>query len=297
MTHAAAGGIAARAGRTAARAARGGTGALVALPIYVVLGAFVGYPVALLAAESVVSPHGISFAAYARFLTTPYYRVTIVNTLLIATVATALATVLGTFLAFVFTFVPFRGRHLASNLLNLMIVFPTFLIAFALILVYGSSGFFNLAALALLRRPVLDFIYTWKGIVLADVIVFTPFVMQPVMASMRLVDRRVLEVAQTLGSTGLHTVWTVVLPMIRPGIFAGSSLCYLLALNEYGIVAFLGSTSAATLPLVIYGEALLNLNLSMSAAIAVMSSLLSVTLFALYRRLSRRPALHTERPR
>src|SRR5579883_3025848 len=271
MTHAAAGGIAARAGRTAARAARGGTGALVALPIYVVLGAFVGYPVALLAAESVVSPHGISFAPYATFL--------------------------GTFLAFVFTFVPFRGRHLASNLLNLMIVFPTFLIAFALILVYGSSGFFNLAALALLRRPVLDFIYTWKGIVLADVIVFTPFVMQPVMASMRLVDRRVLEVAQTLGSTGLHTVWTVVLPMIRPGIFAGSSLCYLLALNEYGIVAFLGSTSAATLPLVIYGEALLNLNLSMSAAIAVMSSLLSVTLFALYRRLSRRPALHTERPR
>src|SRR5579883_2523365 len=260
MTHAAAGGIAARAGRTAARAARGGTGALVALPIYVVLGAFVGYPVALLAAESVVSPHGISFAAYARFLTTPYYRVTIVNRLLIATVATALATVLGTFLAFVFTFVPFRGRHLASNLLNLMIVFPTFLIAFALILVYGSSGFFNLAALALLRRPVLDFIYTWKGFVLSDVIVFTPFV-------------------------------------IRPGIFAGSSLCYLLALNEYGIVAFLGSTSAATLPLVIYGEALLNLNLSMSAAIAVMSSLLSVTLFALYRRLSRRPALHTERPR
>jgi 2-aminoethylphosphonate transport system permease protein len=216
------------------------------------------------------------------------------NTVLIAVAATALATVLGTFFGFVFTFVPFRGRHLLSNLINLMIVFPTFLIAFAVILVYGSAGFFNLASLALLRHTVLDFVYTWKGIVLADVIVFTPFVMQPVMASMRLVDRRVLEVAQTLGSTGFHTVRTVLLPMARPGIFAGSSLCFLLALNEYGIVAFLGSTSVTTLPLMIYSEALMNLNLAMSATIAIVSSAVSIGLFAAYRRLSGRLALHGE---
>lgn len=256
------------------------------LPIYAVLAAFVGYPAVLLAAASVTGRHGISFATYAGFVTSPYYRAAMLNTVLIATVATALATVLGTFLAFVFTFVPFRGRHVLSNLINLMIVFPTFLIAFAVILVYGSSGFFNLASQALARRNVLDFVYTWKGIVLADVIVFTPFVMQPVMASMRLVDRRMLEVAQTLGSTGFHTVRTVLLPLARPGIFAGSSLCYLLALNEYGIVAFLGSTSVVTLPLMIYSEALMNLNLAMSATIAVISSAISVGLFAAYRRLS-----------
>jgi 2-aminoethylphosphonate transport system permease protein len=263
-----------------------------ALPVYAVLAAFVGLPALLLAAASVTGPHGLSLGSYARFLATGYYRTAILDTVFIATVATACATILGTFLAFVFTFVPFRGRYLLSSLINLMLVFPTFLIAFALILVYGSSGFFNLASAALLRRPVLDFIYTWKGIVLADVIVFTPFVMQPVMASMRLVDRRVLEVAQTLGSTGLYTIWTVLLPMIRPGIFAGSSLCYLLALNEYGIVAFLGSTSVITLPILVYSEALLNLNLSMSAAIAVVSSGISIALFVAYRRLSGRLGMH-----
>jgi 2-aminoethylphosphonate transport system permease protein len=256
------------------------------LPVYAVLAAFVGYPVVLLAAQSVTGAHGISLATYAAFATSPYYREAMRSTVLIATAVTAFATALGTFFAFVFTFVPFRGRHIFSNLINLMIVFPTFLIAFAVILVYGSSGFFNLASQALLRHSVLDFVYTWKGIVLADVIVFTPFVMQPVMASMRLVDRRVLEVAQTLGSTGFHTLWTVLLPMARPGIFAGSSLCFLLALNEYGIVAFLGSTSVTTLPLMVYSEALMNLNLTMSATIAVISSAMSVALFAAYRRLA-----------
>jgi 2-aminoethylphosphonate transport system permease protein len=256
------------------------------LPIYAVLVALVGYPAALLAAASITGGRGISLATYGSFLTSPYYRAAMFSTVFIATIATALATVLGTFLAFVFTFIPFRGRHLFSNLINLMIVFPTFLIAFALILVYGSSGFFNLASTAVLRHPVLDFVYTWKGVVLADVIVFTPFVMQPVMASMQLVDRRVLEVAQTLGSTGFHTVRTVLLPMIRPGIFAGSSICYLLALNEYGIVAFLGSTSVITLPIMVYSEALTNLNLTMAATIAVISSAISVALFAAYRRLS-----------
>jgi len=256
------------------------------LPIYAVLVALVGYPAVLLAAASITGAHGFSLATYRGFLTNPYYRVAIFNTVLIATTATALATVLGVFLAFVFTFAQFRGRHLFSNPVNLMIVFPTFLIAFALILVYGSSGFFNLASLALLRHPVLDFVYTWKGVVLADVIVFTPFVMQPVMASMQLVDRRVLEVAHTLGSTGFHTARTVLLPMIRPGIFAGSSLCYLLALNEYGIVAFLGSTSVITLPIMVYSEALTNLNLAMSATIAVISTAISLALFTAYRRLS-----------
>jgi 2-aminoethylphosphonate transport system permease protein len=271
--------------------------AAASLPIYAVLAAFVGYPAALLAAESVTSGHGLSFATYARFVATPYYRIAMLDTVLIATAATIAATVLGVFLAFVFTFVPFRGRHVFSNLINLMIVFPTFLIAFAVILVYGSSGFFNLAGRALLHRGVLDFVYTWKGIVLADAIVFTPFVMQPVLASMRLVDRRMMEVAQTLGSTGFHTVRTILLPMIRPGIFAGSSICHLLALNEYGIVAFLGSTSVITLPIVVYSEALLNLNLAMSATIAVVSSAISIGLFAAYRRLSGRLTPHGERAR
>jgi len=263
------------------------------LPLYAFFSCFVAYPMALILVESLSGKRGVSLAAYARFAATPYYVQAVFNTLLIATLSTVLATVLGIYLAFMFTFVSFRGRQVFNSLFSLMIVFPTFLIAFALILVYGSSGIFNLGWLGMFHRSLFDFVYTWKGVVLADVIVFTPFVMQPVMASMRLVDPGVLEVAQTLGSTGSHTVRTVLLPIIRPGVFAGSSLCYLLALNEFGIVAFLGSTSVYTLPVIVYSEAFLNLNLAMSSAVAVISSTMSVGLFVVYRRLSGRVQLYT----
>jgi 2-aminoethylphosphonate transport system permease protein len=271
----------------AARLPRALRTALVLLPIVVVLVVLIGYPLVLLFLESLRGDSGPTLARYARILSRPYYQKAILDTLKIAVGATILSTIIGVAVAFLLTFTAFPARGLSANLFNLMIVFPSFLAAFSLIFVFGSSGTINIALQRLLGlpRPPLDFIYSWKGIVLADTIFYTPFVLQPVLAAFRMLNPAMIEAAQSLGSRGFHTVRKIVLPVAMPGIFAGSSLCFLLTLNEFGIVLFLGSTSEFTLPVVIHTEAFVNSDLAMSAAVAMLSSTLALVLFAVYRRL------------
>jgi 2-aminoethylphosphonate transport system permease protein len=257
-----------------------------ALPLLIFLGLFVVYPVALLAAQSLSDGHGWTLSAYRILLTTPYYQRALWTSLGIATVTSAVATALGVLFALVLTYGRIAGRGPIEQLLTLTIVFPSFLVAFSLIFVYGTSGLVNAVAMVVFRlsAPPLDFLYSWKGVVLADVIVFTPFVLQAVLAVLRQIDPALLEVAQSLGAGTAVTVRRVVLPLAASGIFAGSSLAYLLALNEIGVVLFLGSTSVVTLPVVVYSEVFVNQSLQMSAATAILASAMSLALFTAYRR-------------
>jgi 2-aminoethylphosphonate transport system permease protein len=261
--------------------------AIILLPVLVFLASLIGYPLALLLVESLSGRSGPTLARYLTILSTPYYQKAVFDTLKIACAATTLCTLLGTLIAFLLTWTDFPARTLSINLLNLMIVFPSFLAAFSLIFVFGTSGTLNIGLQRLLRlqTPPLNFIYTWKGIVLADIAFYTPFVLQPLLAAFRMINPTMVEAAQSLGSRGFHTIRKIVLPIAMPGIFAGSSLCFLLTLNEFGIVLFLGSTSVFTLPVVIHSEAFVNSDLAMSATVAIISSSISLILFTLYRRL------------
>ncbi|HYM70534.1 MAG TPA: ABC transporter permease subunit [bacterium] len=257
-----------------------------ALPIAGFLAVFVVYPIALLGAESLAGPRGLTFDAYRTLATTAYYQAALATSLLIATVTSALSTGFGVLFALALTWGRLAGRRLVEQLLTLMVVVPSFLVAFALIFVYGTSGLVNLGAMLLfgLAQPPLDFLYSWKGVVMADMIVFTPFVLQAVLAVLRLIDPALIEMSQSLGAGTGVTVRRVVLPLAASGIFAGSSVAFLLALNEIGVVLFLGSTSVVTLPVVVYSEAFVNQSLQMSAAAAVVASVMSLALFAVYRR-------------
>jgi 2-aminoethylphosphonate transport system permease protein len=80
----------------------------------------------------------------------------------------------------------------------------------------------------------------------------------------------------------------VVLPLAWPGIAAGTILCFLLTLNEFGILLVLGSAHLVTLPVAIYSSATVDLDLPMAAAGAVVMLAMSLSLYALYRRVNRR---------
>jgi len=257
-----------------------------AMPVAVFLAVFAIYPITLLGAQSLAGPHGFTFDAYRTLATTSYYQAALGTSLLIATATSALSTGFGVLFALALTWGRIPGRSAIEQLVTLMVVVPSFLVAFALIFVYGTSGLVNVGAMFLFgaAQPSVDFLYSWKGVVMADMIVFTPFVLQAVLAVFRMIDPALIEVSMSLGAgTGL-TVRRVVLPLAAPGIFAGSSLAFLLALNEIGVVLFLGSTSVVTLPVVVYSEAFVNQSLQMSAAAAVVASAMSLFLFSIYRR-------------
>jgi 2-aminoethylphosphonate transport system permease protein len=79
----------------------------------------------------------------------------------------------------------------------------------------------------------------------------------------------------------------VVLPMALPGIVAGSILCFLFIMNEFGILLVLGSAKLITLPLAIYSSATIDLDLQAASAQAVIMLIASLSVFTIYRRATR----------
>ncbi|MGG1944904.1 2-aminoethylphosphonate ABC transporter permease subunit [Trinickia sp. NRRL B-1857] len=260
----------------------------------VVLGPLVIYPLARLVLLSLTGPHGErSLHAYTTFFSNPDASGVIGTTLGIVFASAGIASALGVALAALLFFRPFPGAAIITRFLELFVAFPSFLVAFTLIFLYGSQGSVSIALQRLfhLNAPPLDFLFGAGGIVLAEVVFYAPFVVRPTLASFAQIDMRLLEAARSLGANGFMVAWRVVAPLAWPGIAAGTILCFLLTLNEFGILLVLGSAHLVTLPVAIYSSATVDLDLPTAAAGAVVMLAMSLSLYALYRVVDRRQAM------
>ncbi|WP_277184949.1 2-aminoethylphosphonate ABC transporter permease subunit [Caballeronia sp. BR00000012568055] len=258
--------------------------------LVVVLGPLVVYPLARMVLLSFSGPHGLSVHAYAAFFGNPETRGVIGTTLGILFASASLASVLGVALASLLFFRPFAGAKLLTRFLELFVAFPSFLVAFTLIFLYGSQGSVSIGLQRLfsLDSPPMDFLFGIGGVILAEVVFYAPFVVRPTLASYATLDMRLIEAARSLGANGWMVAFKVILPLAWPGIAAGTILCFLLTLNEFGILLVLGSAHLITLPIAIYSAATVDLDLPTAAAGSVVMLLMSLSLYALYRRVNRK---------
>ena len=257
----------------------------------IVLGPLVIYPLIRLVLLSLTGPHGgLGFQAYATFFGNPETRGVVGTTLWVLFASAGLASLLGVALASMLFFKPFPGARLVTRFLELFVAFPSFLVAFTLIFLYGSQGSVSIGLQRLfhLNAPPLDFLFGVGGVILAEVVFYAPFVVRPTLASFATLDMRLIEAARSLGASGWMVALKVILPLAWPGIAAGTILCFLLTLNEFGILLVLGSAHLITLPVAIYSSATVDLDLPTAAAGAVVMLAMSLSLYALYRQVNRR---------
>jgi 2-aminoethylphosphonate transport system permease protein len=271
-----------------ARAARRESGATWVVPPLVVLGALFFYPLALIIGQSMTGSTG-AFAprTYVTVLGTSLFRNALFHTVEIALAATTGCIVLGFVLALILTFVPFPGVRVVARLIDTIIALPTFLVALAFTFIYGSAGLINGALMQMegSHLPPLDFLYTVWGVILAEITVYTPFIMRPLLASFSLIEAAQIEVASSLGAGAWRIISQIILPAAMPALLAGGSLCLLLTVNEFGIVFFIGAKGVITLPLLVYDKAIQEFDYTTACVIAVVNVALSLALYAVYRTL------------
>ncbi|NLP65883.1 2-aminoethylphosphonate ABC transporter permease subunit [Paraburkholderia sacchari] len=262
----------------------------IAFLLVFVLGPLVVYPLVRLVLLSLTGAHGLSLHAYAAFFGNPDSRGVIGTTLWILFLSAGIASLLGVAIAAILFFKPFPGARLVTRFLELFVAFPSFLVAFTLIFLYGSQGSVSIGLQRLfhLQAPPLDFLFGIGGVVLAEVVFYAPFVVRPTLAAFALLDMRLIEAARSLGANNRMVAARVILPLAWPGIAAGTILCFLLTFNEFGILLVLGSAHLVTLPVAIYSSATVDLDLPTAAAGAVVMLAMSLSLYALYRRVNRR---------
>jgi 2-aminoethylphosphonate transport system permease protein len=261
-------------------------GALWVLPPLLLLGVLFFYPLGLIAGQSLVGTDGAPSAAnYAAVLTGPLFGNALWHTIEIAVGATAGCLVLGFVMASLLTFVPIVGGRLIARLIDTFIALPTFLVALAFTFIYGSAGLLNMALMGATGQttPPIDFLYSVSGVILAEVTVYTPFIMRPLLAAFSMIETAQIEVASSLGAGAWRIIWQVIFPAALPALLAGGSLCLLLTVNEFGVVFFIGAKGVITLPLLIYGKAIEESDYTSACVIAVVNVALSLSLYALYR--------------
>jgi ABC-type Fe3+ transport system permease subunit len=83
-----------------------------------------------------------------------------------------------------------------------------------------------------LSLPTVSLISSQWGVVLAEVIYFTPFALLPALAALQVMDTSQVEVAEALGAKPWRIVRRVIIPEILPSVLAGGSLVLLRAMND-----------------------------------------------------------------
>ena len=122
--------------------------------------------------------------------------------------------------------------------------------------------------------------FTTVAVVMAEIFVAMPFYVISVEGAMRSLDSRFDEIAATLGAGPVRTFRTVVVPMVLPGVAAGSALAWARALGEFGAtITFAGSFPGRTqtAPLGVYSA----LERDPQAAIALSLVMLLVSVLVL----------------
>ncbi|AWF55410.1 TPA: 2-aminoethylphosphonate ABC transporter permease subunit [Klebsiella michiganensis] len=256
------------------------------LPPLLVLATLFFYPLLLIGEQALRDTEGhLGLETFWQVVESRRFLSALLNTLQIAVIATSGCLLLGSVLALILVFIPFPGSQLISRIIDTFIALPTFLITLAFTFIYGSAGLLNgtLMSLFAFELPPVDFLYSIKGVILAEMTVFTPLVMRPLMAGLRQIDKSQLEAASILGAHPLRVIGQVIFPAVLPALMAGGSLCLLLTTNEFGIVLFIGAKGVNTLPMMVYSKAILESDYSVACMIALINILLSLGLFMLYR--------------
>lgn len=187
------------------------------------------------------------------FLSSPDYDA-IALSLKVALTATLISLPFGFVYAYLMTFFKFRTKVLLEVLVNLPLTLPPVVMGYLLLVALGKNGW-----LAPLLEPFgIRLIFTWKAAVLASALVGFPLLVRSIRLSMELIDLRLVQAARTLGAGPLDALCTVILPLSRTGIVAGSSLMFARSMGEFGATIIVAGNMPGvtqTIPLAIYDYA------------------------------------------
>ena len=201
----------------------------------------------------------------------------------VAGMATALASLAGIALGWLFARRRFPGRAICEAVCMLPLVLPPTVIGYGILIVAG-------------RRSALGgwihahfgytFVFNWHGAVLASTIVALPLVLKSASAAFAGVDASLEAAARTLRQSPFSTFVRVTFPLAWPAILAGALLAFARAMGEFGATLMIAGDiprETQTLSLAIY-DAMQDGRDGTAFFLACVTSVLSIAVLVLSKR-------------
>ena len=186
----------------------------------------------------------------------------------------------------------FRGKQMLNGIVHLPLILPPVVTGYLLLLTFGRKGAVG---------QILDqwfgivLAFRWTGAALAAAVMAFPLMVRAIRLAVEAVDPKLEQAAGTLGASRPWVFLTVTLPLILPGVLAGTILAFAKAMGEFGAtITFVSNIpgETQTLPSAIYtftqvpGGEFGALRLTLVSVAIAMTALLASELLA--RRISRR---------
>ncbi len=188
---------------------------------------------------------GFTLKWYTQLASNEYILEAASNTLILAVVSTAIATVLGTLLAIGMMRYPWPGwlRRFLDLSVYLPVITPDIIFAAAMVVAFG-----------LFRHISSVFEPGLLTMIVAHVTFQIAFVAMVVQSRLATIGRTVEEAARDLYADTWTLLRRVLLPLLMPGIVAGAMLAFTLSLDDFVISFFTAGPQSTTLPIFIYAS-------------------------------------------
>ena len=216
--------------------------------------------------------------SYASVFTERRFSSAVWGSLLVASGVSVCSTFLGLILSLTVIRTRLPLRRLFAFCAVLPMIIPGFVSTLAYIFLFGRNGLITYKLLSLSWD-----IYSWKSVLVIQTLDFTAIGFLMISAVLVGVDGRVEEAARSLGSSELEVLFTVTLPLIRPGLVGALLLTFLRSVADFGTPLILGG-KFDTLASASYTQLIGMYNMEMAATLNAVLLAFCMIVFFLYTR-------------
>jgi len=192
---------------------------------------------------------GFTLSHYSEVLQDTRLLIIVLNTLIIALLSAAIATIIGVFGAISIHFMRMKSKATMLTLNNVLIVSPDVIIGASFLILFTMIGI------------QLGF----TSVLLSHVAFSIPIVVIMVLPKLQEMNSSLFDAARDLGASTWQIMSRVILPYIKPGIYTGFFMALTYSMDDFAVTFFVTGNGYSTLAVEIYSRARQGVSLSINA--------------------------------
>ena len=239
---------------------------------------FAALPIFTVLKQAVITDRGFDLAALADVLSKSFVWESLFNTLLLGATSAVIATVIGFVLAFSATRTTMPGKTFVHGVALLPIISPPFVMALAVVILFGRSGLITRELLGIRNANV----YGFHSLVLIQSLAFTPIAYLNIRGMLQSIDSALEDASASLGASRWITFSRVTLPLVTPAILSSGLLVFVKSVEDFGNPMLIGG-NFNTLAVEAYSQMVGYFDLHSGALLASLMLVPSITAFLIHR--------------
>jgi putative spermidine/putrescine transport system permease protein/mannopine transport system permease protein len=251
------------------------------------LATFFVWPLLRVVLRSLLEPNP-GFGNYTKVLLTGPFLSILLYTLEVAAIVTAACLIIAYPIAALISRMQGRGLHVITGTIVGSLWTSAVIRSYAWMILFSRFGVVNqgLVALGVADTPI-RILQTTTAVVIGMVHIMLPFMLLPLIATMRRIDPALLRAGRIMGAGPIRLFLHVYLPLSLPGVNAGTILVFITSLGFFITPSLLGGGRTTMAAMIIEQEANTYLDWPLASAIATVLLAFTMAIYLVYGRLTR----------